>query len=208
MHRVVTQRNSFNNFHTFQNHLIGGMEAADEWARQQREWAVYKEQQQREWDAWRAEEEAERIRMQRKEAHRRERNDIKRGHWVMTEQLTTDAEDELRRLKDFDQWEEFLNNGNTEWRLKDLNDQPRYDELSNKDQAYKGSANYAEIRVPPIEYYNRRININKHGIGIVGVQYEKQPDTGFHYARIHFPRNFQHLTNEEGQRRKAATPSG
>jgi hypothetical protein len=50
--------------------------------------------------------------------------------------------------------------------------------------------------------------MNKHGIGRVGVQYERQPDTGFHYVRIHFPRNFQHLRNEEGQRRNATTPSG
>ena len=51
----------------------------DEWARRQREW-----------DAWRAEEEAERTRRKRKEAYRRERGDIKRGHWTMTEPSTTD----------------------------------------------------------------------------------------------------------------------
>ena len=96
----------------------------------------------------------------------------------------------------------------TEWRLKDPNDQQRYDELSNKDQAYKASVNYAETRLPPREYHNRRFSINKHGIGIVGVQYERQPDTSFHYARIHFPRNFHPLTNEECQRRKATAPAG
>ena len=208
MHRVAKQRNSFNNFHTFQNHLIGGMEAPDEWARQQREWYGYREQRQREWDAWEAEQDAERMRRKGKETYRRERDERRRGYWEMTEPLTTDEEDELRRHKDFDQWEEFINNGRTEWRLEDPNVQPRYDELSRKDQDTKGSVNYAETRLPPGDYYNRRFNINKHGIGIVGVQYERQPDTGFHYARIHFPRNFQHLTNEEGQRRKAATPAG
>ena len=50
-------------------------------------------------------------------------------------------------------------------------------------------------------------NIEK-GLGLVGVQYERQPDTGFHFARIYSPRGFRHLTNEEGQRRKAATPAG
>ena len=45
-------------------------------------------------------------------------------------------------------------------------------------------------------------------MGLVGVQYERQPDTGFHFARIYFPRGFKHLTNEEGQRRKATTPAG
>ena len=44
-------------------------------------------------------------------------------------------------------------------------------------------------------------------MGIVGVQYGRQPDTGFHFARIYFPRGFKHLTNEEGQRRKATTPA-
>ena len=62
----------------------------------------------------------------------------------MTEPLTTDEEYKRRRLNDFDQWEEFNNNGKTERRLKDPNDQPRYDELSHKYQAYNGSVNYAE----------------------------------------------------------------
>ena len=56
---------------------------------------------------------------------------------------------------------------------------------------------------------NRRFNNkNKDGVGIVGVQYEREPNTGFHYARIYFPRNFQRPTNEEGQRRKRESPAG
>ena len=110
MHRVVKQRKNFNNFHTFPNHLIGGMEATDEWARKQREWDEHREQRQREWDAWEAKREAEMINMIRKEAHRRERDDRRRGYWETTEPLTTDEEHELRRLKDFDQWDDFINN--------------------------------------------------------------------------------------------------
>ena len=85
--------------------------------------------------------------------------------------------------------------------------QPRHDEHAYKDKQHKDTTNFLETRLPPQEYYNRKKNIEK-GLGLVGVQYERQPDTGFHFARIYFPRGFKHLTNEEGQRRKAATPAG
>ena len=79
-----------------------------------------------------------------KEANRRERDDIKIGYWETTEPLTTDEENELHNLKDYDRWEEVTTDGNTEWRLKDPNDQQRYDGLSNKDQAYKGNNNLCQ----------------------------------------------------------------
>ena len=83
--------------------------------------------------------------------------------------------------------------------LKYPNDQQRYDELSQKDQSYKGSVHFAETRLPPKAYYIQRKKINNYGLVFVGVQYEREPDTGFHYARIYFPRSFQLLTNAEGQ---------
>ena len=67
---------------------------------------------------------------------------------------------------------------------------------------------FAETRLPPEEYYIQRQKINNYGLGFVGVQYEREPSTGFHYARIYFPRDFKHLTNAEGQRRKRSTPTG
>ena len=86
----------------------------------------------------------------RREANRRERNDIRRGYWETTEPLTRDEEYALRRLKDFDQWEEFTDDdGRTDWRLKESDVQPRYDELSRKDQEYKHIVNYVETRQPP-----------------------------------------------------------
>ena len=121
----------------------------------------------------------------RQKKHKRERNDIKRGRLEITEPLTTDEENELHNLKDYDRWAEVTTDGKTTWRLRDPTDQQRYDELSNKDQADKGSVNFAETRLPPREYCNRRSVINNHGLGFVKVRYEKQPDTGFHYARIH-----------------------
>jgi hypothetical protein len=176
--------------------MIGGMEDEE------------RERRQREWDAWRAEERKEWDRQQRKATNRRERDDVKRGYWELTEPLTTDEEYELRNLNDFDKWEEVTTDDKKEWKLKDPDDQQRYDELYNKDQAYKGSVNFAETRLPPYEYYLQRKKINHNGLGFVGVQYEREPSTGFHYARIHFPRNFVHLTNAEGQRRKRETPAG
>ena len=145
---------------------------------------------------------------QRKTTNRRERDDVNRGYWELTEPLTTDEEYELRNLNDFDKWEEVTTGDNKAWKLKDPDDQQRYDELYQKDQAYKGSVNYAETREHPREYYERRFLLKKHGLGIIGVQYEREPETGFHYARIYFPRKFKHLTNAEGQRRKRETPAG
>ncbi|MFM7981784.1 MAG: hypothetical protein ACKPKO_20950, partial [Candidatus Fonsibacter sp.] len=73
---------------------------------------------------------------------------------------------------------------------------------------HQGSVNFLETRLPPREYYNTKGSIETNGLGLVGVQYERQPDTGFHFAIIYFPRDFQRLTNQEGQRRKRATPAG
>ena len=158
-------------------------------------------------EAWKAEENDTWERQRRKVSYRREREDIKRGYWELTEPLTADEEWELHYLNDFDKWEEVTTGDKKEWKLKDPDDQQRYDELYKKDQAYKGSVHVAETRLHPREYYNRRWCIDTHGIGRVGVQYQKDPETGFHYARIWFPRDFQHLTNAEGQRRKQETPA-
>ena len=70
---------------------------------------------------------------QRKATNRRERDDVKRGYWELTEPLTADEEYELRNLNDFDRWEEVTTDGNKEWRLKYQNDQQRSDELYKKD---------------------------------------------------------------------------
>ena len=181
--------------------MIGGMED-EEWARRQREWAEWRERQLREW-------EEEQLR-QRKTQYRRERDDINRGHWEVTEPLTPDEENELRELKNYELWEEFVNptTNRPDWRLRDPNQQPRYEELAKKDRDHKGSVNFLETRLPPRDYYNTRRNIQKNGLGLVGVQYEREPSTGFHFARIYFPRNFQHLTNPEGRQRKRATSAG
>ena len=79
--------------------MIGGIEY-DEWARRQREWG-----------AWRAEEKAKWERQQRKEANRRERDDIKKGRWEITEPLTTDEENKLHNLEDYGRWEEVTTDG-------------------------------------------------------------------------------------------------
>ncbi|MFM7982948.1 MAG: hypothetical protein ACKPKO_26850 [Candidatus Fonsibacter sp.] len=80
----------------------------------QRELAEWRERQQREW-------EREWMLMQRKRQYRRERDDIKRGYWEVTEPLTPDEENELQELKNYDLWEEFINptTGRPDWRLRD-----------------------------------------------------------------------------------------
>ena len=107
MHRVVKQRNSFNNFNIFKKHLIGGMETDDEWTRWRRERD----------EEWEREREREREREWRKREHRRERDAKRRGTWEVTEPLTTDEENELRELKNWDLWEEVTDptTGETNW---------------------------------------------------------------------------------------------
>ncbi|MFM7980455.1 MAG: hypothetical protein ACKPKO_14170, partial [Candidatus Fonsibacter sp.] len=101
--------------------------------------------------------------------------------------------------KNYDLWDKFINptNGRPDWRLRDPTQQPRYDELARKYKEHKGSVDFLETRLPPREYYNTRGSIENNGLGLVGVQYERQPDTGFHFAIIYFPRNIQHLTNQK-----------
>ena len=101
-------------------------------------------------------------RQQKKATNKRERDDVNRGYWELTEPLTTDEEYELRNLNDFDKWEEVTTGDNKEWKLKDPDDQRRYDELNKKDQAYKGNVNLAETREHPREYYERRFLIKKN----------------------------------------------
>ena len=97
--------------------------------------------------------------LQRKRDYRRERDNVERGHWELTEPLAPDKENELRELKNNDLWEEFTDptTGNKEWRLKDPSQQPRHDELAYKDKENKGTTNYLETRLPPREYYTAKI---------------------------------------------------
>ena len=80
-----------------------------------------------------------------------------------------------------------------------------YDKLIETEQEHNAIVNHAQTRLPPRAYYTRKVEIDKHGLGIIGIRYEREPN-GF--ARIWFPRGFNHLTNQEGQRRKAATNAG
>ena len=143
MKRIIHQRNSFNNFHR----MIGGM-ADKEWTRRQREWD--------EW--WEREREREWLALQRKRDHRRERNDIRRGYWELTEPLTPDEVNELRELKNYDLWEEFTDptTGRRDWGLRVPSQQQRHDKLAYKAKEYKDATNYLETRLPPREYYNAK----------------------------------------------------
>ena len=167
MRRIIHQRNSFNNYHR----MIGGMED-EERARRQRELAEW-------WEGEQRRREREWLLTQRKRQYRRERDDIKRGHWEVTEPLTPDEENELQELRNYDLWEEFINptTGRPDWRLRDPTQQPRHDELAYKDKEHKGTVNFLETRLPPREYYNTKEYIEKHGLGRSGVQYERKTET-------------------------------
>ena len=117
------------------------METDDEWARWRRERD----------EEWEREQERERARERRKREHRQERDAMKRGTWEVTEPLTTDEENELRELKNWDLWEEVTDptTGKTDWRLRDPSQQPRHDELEYKDKQHKDTTNYLETRLPP-----------------------------------------------------------
>ncbi len=73
-----------------------------------------RERRRREWDAWIAEKNDRWERQRRKVEYRRERDDVNRGYWELTEPLTTDAEYDLRNLNNFDRWEDFTIDGNKE----------------------------------------------------------------------------------------------
>ena len=105
---------------------------------EEREWEIRR----REWDAWRATENDKWERQKRKVANRRERDDVMRGHWEITEPLTTDEKYKLRNLNDFDRWKKVTTDGNKEWKLKDPKTNRGTTSSPTKYQAYKGSANF------------------------------------------------------------------
>ena len=144
MRRIIHQRNSFNNFHK----MIGGMEHEEEEARRRREWD--------EW--WERENERRWQQLQRRREHRRERDAKRRGTWEVTEPLTTDEENELRELKNWDLWEEVTDptTRETDWRLRDPSQQQRHDELAYKDKQHKDTTHFRDTRLPPQEYYNKK----------------------------------------------------
>ncbi|MFM7981533.1 MAG: hypothetical protein ACKPKO_19665 [Candidatus Fonsibacter sp.] len=91
-------------------------------------------------------------------------------------------------------------------RLRDTTQQPRYDELARKDQEHKGSFNFLETPLPPRDYYNTRVSIEKR------TWPSRSPvrETTRHRLPLCnniLSRNFQHMTNPEGQQRKRATPA-
>jgi hypothetical protein len=90
-----------------------------------------------------------------------------------------------------------------DWRLKDEKKRAEYAERSGRVNAYDGKKNWQETRLLPREYKAREKQIQKDGLPKVWMF--PQLTDGLHSIQVLFPTDFQHLTNEEGQRRKMNT---
>jgi hypothetical protein len=98
--------------------MIGGMEDEE------------RERRQREWDEWRAEQNKIWWNQQIRAANRRERDNIKRGYWGLTEPLTTDEDTiYITSMTLTTGKRSLLLVTKNEWKLKGPNGQQRYDEL-------------------------------------------------------------------------------
>ena len=131
MHQIIQQRNSFNNFHNF----VGNGED-DDWEEGQRQW--------------------------RKEKSRNERQDVRREQWAIKEPLDEREAEWMQRVKsDNDLWHRVHNpdTGREEWQLIDPYNQRWYDKLTDKEKEHNASADYAQTRLRPREYYNRKFEI-------------------------------------------------
>ena len=131
MHQIIQQRNSFNNFHNF----VGNGED-DDWEERQRQW--------------------------RKESFRNEREDVRRGQWAIKEPLDVREAEWMQRVKsDNDLWHRVHNpdTGREEWQLIDPYNQRWYDKLTDKEKEHNASVDYAQTRLRPREYYNRKFEI-------------------------------------------------
>ena len=113
----------------------------------------------------------------RKELYRNERNDRKRGHWAIEEPLTEKESEWMRALKsNYDLWHAVHDpvSERDEWEPRDAHDKWWYDKLSKTQKDHEGSVHYARTQIPPEEYYKRRFEINKGGLGFIGVRYERE----------------------------------
>jgi len=140
--------------------------------------------------------------------------EIERNEWILPDEPEQADRDMVKRY-DFktnpDAWEQYEtkdwdwkeNKYKTDWRLKDVVKRSEYTERSGRVDAYDGKKNWKETRLLPREYYARKEGIEKEGLPEMWMV--PQVTRGLHSIQVLFPRGFQHLTNEEGERRKWET---
>jgi hypothetical protein len=133
------------------------------------------------------------------------------NRWILPDE-PEQADRDMVKKYDFekkpDAWEEFETEdwdwkewkNKTDWRLKDVSKREEYALRSGRVNAYDGKKNWQETRLLPIEYYARKEEIEKDGLPKMLMF--PQLTNGLHSIQVLFPRGFQHLTNQEGQRRK------
>ena len=169
----------------------------------QAEWEeFFEEERRRNNDEWWAEEE-----------RKKKEEDIRRGHWVVSPQLTVWEQREWEDLRyDNSLWGKVQKTDGDqtweEWDITDPNIKARYDVLNKKRQKHIDTDHYRRCRLPPREYYEVKERVLTHGIGIRRVKFETLPD-GFKFLRVDFPPDYQWLlNNENGKSKQATNPAG
>ena len=178
----------------------------DEWRRRNNE--EWEEQERRRNEEWWAEE----TRRRDAEASRKREEDITRGHWVVSPELTDAEDQEWRELRyDRDLWievEKTDENGKPwkEWEITDPEIKARFTTLDKKRQEHIDTDNYKKCRLPPMEYYAIKDYVLENGLGTERVRFETASD-GYKFVRIAFPDDYPWLLNNEFGRSQKATRS-
>jgi hypothetical protein len=145
-----------------------------------------------------------------------EEREMDENEWILPEAVPDEVDRKWDKDYDFktnkDAWEEYetsewdykTRQKKKDWRLKDASKRAEYTERSGRVRAYDDKKNWQETRIKPREYEARKREIeDKKGLGVVRM-FPQQ--TGWlHSLQVLFPWDFEHLTNEEGQRRKSWT---
>ena len=149
-----------------------------------------------------------------KEERTKRQADILRGHWVVSDPLTPEEEEEWRDIKynlDYYDTEEKTENEQTwtEYVFKDTEMKAKFLALEKKKQDHNDTTNYALCRLAPEEYYRVKDRVLKEGLGELWVIFETQSETGFKYIKVEFPSDYKWLLNNEfGRAKQAVNPAG
>ena len=143
----------------------------------------------------------------------RVREDIRRGHWVVSPRLTSAEEQEWEAINfNNSLWTdvEKTEDGQSWWErvCNDPVAKAKFDVLDKKRQEHIDTDHYFRCRLPPREYYHVKDYVLEHGIGVRWVKFDELPN-GFRFLRVHFPDDYQWLlNNEHGRSEKATKDSG
>jgi hypothetical protein len=127
-----------------------------------------------------------------------------RNEWLLPAEPSADDR-EFVRAYDWKNKPDVWEQTDDGWRIKDEDLRNEYEARNKRVSDYDGKVNWKETRIPPRDYYYRKQDIQRHGLGTVWLRPQK---TGkLHSLQGVFPCEFQHLTNKEGQKRKMGIDS-